>query len=57
MPPSEDIFDLMIRMYCDLGNTKEINYYTFCRDIDRPEDIFPEYKPKRPQPEAKSIMG
>jgi len=28
---------------------KEINYIYFCQDVDRPEDMFPAYKPKRPE--------
>ena len=51
MPPSDALFDLIIRRYCDRGNTKEVNYYHFCRDVDRPEDMFPQYVAKRPQPE------
>lgn len=49
MPPSDTLFDLIIRRYCDRGNTKEVNYYHFCRDVDRPEDMFPQYVAKRPQ--------
>ena len=57
MPPNEQMFDLIIRRYCDRGNTKEINYYKFCKDVDRPEDMFPQYVPKRPQPEKKVTIG
>ena len=57
MPPSDTLFDLIIRRYCDRGNTKEVNYYHFCRDVDRPEDMFPAYVPKRPQPEKVSNLG
>ena len=46
MPPSQDIFNLLIRKYCDLGTTAEVNYFKFCNDLDRPEDIFPGYVPK-----------
>jgi len=55
MPPSDDHFNLITRRYCDRGNTKEINYYNFCKDVDRPEDMFPAYNAKRPQ-EAKPFM-
>jgi hypothetical protein len=48
MPNSEVVFDLMIRKYCDMGNTREVNYYKFCKDVDRPEDMFPPYVPKHP---------
>jgi Ca2+-binding EF-hand superfamily protein len=40
MPPSEDLFQLLIRKYFDKGNVREINYFNFCADIDHPEDIF-----------------
>lgn len=48
MPPTTAEFALLTRKYCDLGNTEEINYYLFCKDIDRREDIFPKYCAKRP---------
>jgi hypothetical protein len=48
MPNSEVVFDLMIRKYCDMGNTREVNYYKFCKDVDRPEDMFPPYVAKHP---------
>jgi len=38
---------LLIRRYCDLGSTAEVNYYRFCGDLDHPKDIFPEYVAKR----------
>ena len=57
MPPSEELFDLMIRRYCDRGNTKEVNYFKFCKDVDRPEDMFPQYVPKKPQPPVVNKVG
>lgn len=48
IPPNEDIIELITRKYCDKGNNKEVNYVFFCADIDRPEDMFPGYNPKRP---------
>ena len=57
MPPSEEMYDLIIRRYCDRGNTKEINYFNFCKDVDRPEDMFPAYQAKRPKPEAFKKIG
>ena len=57
MPPSEEMFDLIPRRYCDRGNTKEINYFHFCKDVDRPEDMFPAYQAKRPQPEQFKKIG
>jgi hypothetical protein len=41
IPPDEALFQLLIRKYLDKGNIREINYFKFCADIDRPEDIFP----------------
>lgn len=46
IPSSERVFELVIRKYFDKGNTKEVNYFTFCQDVDRPEDMFPGYSPK-----------
>lgn len=43
---------MIVRKYFDKGNTKEVNYFTFCADVDRPEDMFPGYKPKNPLPPA-----
>lgn len=57
MPPTDEVFDLMIRKYCDKGTTKEVNYYNFCKDVDRPEDIFPPYVAKRPVEERATILG
>ena len=57
MPPSEEMFDLITRRYCDRGNTKEINYFNFCKDVDRPEDMFPAYQAKRPQAEKEVKIG
>ena len=48
MPPSDEMFDLITRRYCDRGNTKEVNYFHFTKDVDRPEDIFPAYQAKKP---------
>lgn len=47
MPPSDAMFDLIIRRYCDRGNTKEVNFFHFCKDVDRPEDMFPAYQAKK----------
>ena len=48
IPPDEALFQLLIRKYLDSGNIREINYFKFCADIDRPQDIFPAYVPKKP---------
>lgn len=56
MPPSDSMFDLITRRYCDRGNTKEVNYFHFCKDVDRPEDMFPAYNAKKPKgPDYKKI--
>jgi len=57
MPPSQSVFDLLIRKYCDLGSTAEVNYYKFCQDLDRPQDIFPEYVPKKALPPPQYTQG
>lgn len=46
MPVDLKTFDLLIRKYCDRGTSAEINYWKFCKDLDKPEDIFPGYTPK-----------
>ena len=57
MPPSDEVFSLITRRYCDRGNTKEVNYYNFCKDVDRPEDMFPVYMAKRPQGDQAVKLG
>jgi len=47
----------LLRKYFDKGNVREVNYFRFCADIDRPEDIFPEYVAKRPQPDHSIQKG
>ena len=32
---------MIIRKYLDKGNNREVNYFSFCADVDRPEDMFP----------------
>jgi len=57
MPTNEYVLDLIIRKYCDRGNSKEVNYFLFCKDVDRPEFMFPGYVPKHPLPEPKFTQG
>lgn len=57
MPSDQHVFDLIIRKYCDRGTTAEVNYFKFVNDLDRPEDIFPGYTPKHPQPEPVNTRG
>ena len=57
MPPEEKQFQIMLRKYFDKGNVREINYIAFCADIDRPEDIFPDYTPKNPKEEPPMMHG
>jgi Ca2+-binding EF-hand superfamily protein len=57
MPASEEVFDMIIRKYCDRGTSAEVNYFKFCQDLDRPEDIFPGYVAKNPLPPPKFTRG
>ncbi len=56
IPPNETVFQLVIRKYFDKGNTREVNYFSFCRDVDRPDDMFPGYTPKKEQPNFNAII-
>lgn len=49
IPPTEPLFQLLIRKYFDSGNVREVNYVKFCHDVDHPEDLFPEYVAKHPK--------
>lgn len=51
-PADAAISELLARKYHDKGNLKEVNYIEFCHDVDKPEDMFPEYVAKRPLPPA-----
>lgn len=55
--PYQAVIKLIIRKYCYLSSTAEVNYFRFCNDLDRPEDIFSEYKPKLAQPGPVYIKG
>lgn len=57
MPPSEDLFQVLIRKYFDKNNIREVNYVQFCKDIDKPEDIFVSYEPKHPKAETDFAPG
>ena len=57
MPPNESIFECIIRNYCDRGNRNDVNYFKFCKDVDRPEDMFPAYVAKRGEKETISVFG
>jgi len=48
---------LLARKYFDKSNVREVNYFKFCADIDKPEDIFPEYVAKHPQIEVHPVQG
>ena len=47
----------MLFKYFDKGNIREVNYFKFCADIDRPQDMFPEYVAKNPKPEVHLMYG
>ena len=55
IPSNDFAFELIVRRFADKGNIKEINYFQFCRDVDRPEDMFPLYVPKKEVPQATSL--
>lgn len=57
IPPSEDLFQLLLRKYFDKGNVREINYLKFCADIDKPEDMFKAYVAKNPVEEKPFYNG
>ena len=57
MPPNPEIYDLIIRKYCDRGNNNEVNYFNFIKDVDRPEDMFPAYMAKRAEKEKTICFG
>lgn len=38
--PPEYVFELICKRYFDKGNTREVNYVKFCKDVDKPEDMF-----------------
>lgn len=48
---------MLLRKYFDKGNVREVNYYKFCADIDKPEDIFPQYVAKNPKKEIPLLHG
>lgn len=37
---SDEIVGLLLKKYMDKGNADEVNYFEFCNDVDRPEDMF-----------------
>lgn len=57
IPPREELFQVLIRKYLDKGNIREINYFKFCADIDKPEDIFVQYIDKHPKEENPFYHG
>jgi len=36
IPPTEELYQLLLRKYFDAGNIREVNYFKFCADIDKP---------------------
>jgi len=41
--PTEDHLRVILKRYLDKGNMEEVNYMDFCKDADKPEDIFTPY--------------
>ena len=37
---SQALINLLLKKYMDKGNVDEVNYFEFCNDVDRPEDMF-----------------
>ena len=35
VPPTEHLYNLLLKKYMDRGNLADVNYYEFIRDIDR----------------------
>ena len=48
---------MLIRKYLDKGNIREINYFKFCADIDKPEDMFVQYVAKNPVSDEPQLNG
>jgi hypothetical protein len=36
----DNVMNLLLKRYMDMGNLDEVNYVDFCKEIDSPEDIF-----------------
>lgn len=36
----ENYLNLLLKKYMDKGNADEVNYFVFCNDVDKPEDMF-----------------
>lgn len=36
----DNVMNLLLKKYMDMGNLDEVNYVDFCNDIDSAEDIF-----------------
>lgn len=49
-PGSDQVLNLITRKYLDKGNSREVNYFSFCADVDRPEDMFPQLNVKAAKP-------
>ena len=57
LPASDQVFDLIIRKYLDKNNKREVNYFSFCADVDRPEDMFGEDYKAMSLPKPKSASA
>ena len=36
----ENVLNLVLKRYMDMGNVDEVNYVDFCNEVDTPEDMF-----------------
>ena len=56
-PTNEKVLDLIIRKYLDKSNSRDVNYFTFCADVDRPEDMFPALAATSSESEKKPLSA
>jgi hypothetical protein len=40
MLTQQSVVELLLKNYMDRGNSEEMNYFDFCGDVDKPEDMF-----------------
>eukprot|EP00358_Blepharisma_japonicum_P004636 CAMPEP_0202946538 /NCGR_PEP_ID=MMETSP1395-20130829/9314_1 /ASSEMBLY_ACC=CAM_ASM_000871 /TAXON_ID=5961 /ORGANISM="Blepharisma japonicum, Strain Stock R1072" /LENGTH=475 /DNA_ID=CAMNT_0049647205 /DNA_START=1 /DNA_END=1425 /DNA_ORIENTATION=+ len=40
LAPTEEDLRVILKRYLDKGNMEEVNYMDFCKDVDKPEEIF-----------------
>lgn len=62
--PSDEAFEVICKKYFDKSNTREIDYVSFCHDVDKPQDMFAElgitmdtFKPSTSDKISGSVIG